>query len=57
MKQIKNYINGNLLSHSDLYDNIYNPSTGEVIGQVVLSNNKDLDDAIETTLNETKTND
>ena len=50
MKQIKNYINGNLLSHSDLYDNIYNPSTGEVIGQVVLSNNKDLDNAIESSL-------
>ena len=46
MKKVKNYINGNLISHSPSSKEIYNPSTGEVIGQVVLSNKIDLDEAI-----------
>ncbi len=49
MKIIKNYINGKLIeSSSKKSSEIYNPSTGEVIGKVNLSNLDDLNKAIES---------
>ena len=47
MKTIKNYIDGkHLSSQSDQFSEIFNPSTGEVIAKVNLSNKNDLETAI-----------
>jgi malonate-semialdehyde dehydrogenase (acetylating) / methylmalonate-semialdehyde dehydrogenase len=47
MKTIKNYIGGRYLgSQSDKFSEIFNPSTGEVIGKVNLSNKNDLEAAL-----------
>ncbi len=49
MKIIKNYINGkHLESQSSNFSEIFNPSTGEVIGKVNLSNKNDLDIALDS---------
>ena len=48
MKIIKNYIYGqHLESKSGNFSEIFNPSTGEVIGKVNLSNKNDLDIALD----------
>ena len=44
--KIKNYINGNITAESNEYIPIYDPSTGEQIYEVVLSNQNDLQAAI-----------
>jgi len=41
MKKIKNFINGNISGLSQKEQNIFNPSTGEVIAKVILSNSDD----------------
>ena len=41
MKIIKNYINGNISSFSKKTQNVFNPSTGEIIAKVTLSNKDD----------------
>ena len=41
MNKIKNYINGKFSANSTEYLNVIDPSKGEVINQVVLSNNKE----------------
>ena len=42
MSNIKNYINGNTTCFSSKMKDIIDPSTGDKIGTVVLSNEKDL---------------
>ncbi len=44
--KIKNYINGNITAESNEYIPIHDPSTGEQINEVVLSNQNDLQAAI-----------
>ncbi len=46
MKKIKNYINGTNTSYSSEYLAIEDPSKGEIIGEVVLSDEKDFNDII-----------
>ena len=46
MYKVKNYINGKSQGFSDDYLSIYNPSTGEIDGEVILSNKKDFLNAI-----------
>ena len=41
MNKIKNYINGNISGLSEKEQNVFNPSTGEVISKVILSNSDD----------------
>ncbi len=48
MSNVKNYINGNTTCFSSKMKDIIDPSTGDKIGTVVLSNEKDLKLAIET---------
>jgi malonate-semialdehyde dehydrogenase (acetylating) / methylmalonate-semialdehyde dehydrogenase len=48
MKIIKNYIDGKIVSISNKDLPVYDPSTGEVISKVILSNNKDFEKAIES---------
>ena len=43
MKKIKNYINGTIKSLSENFLEIEDPSTGDKIGEVVLSSKKDFD--------------
>ena len=50
MREIKNYINGSLVSFSKNYLDVYDPSTGEVISKVVLSNKKDFDEVIHSSV-------
>ena len=47
MKKIANYINGNLTTSSNSFIDVFDPSTGEKISEVVNANKKDLDQAIE----------
>ncbi len=48
MKKINNYINGKLTqSSSNRFSPVYDPSTGEVQAEVVLSNKKDFDQTVE----------
>jgi len=54
MSKIKNYINGNIKCSSSKYFDIDDPSTGEIIGSVVLSNKDDLDLAINSARNAQK---
>jgi len=46
MKTIKNYINGSIVGNSENYQAIYDPSKGEQIGKVILSNKKDFEDVV-----------
>ena len=48
MKIIKNYIDGKIVSISNKDLPIYDPSTGDVISKVILSNNKDFEKAVES---------
>ena len=48
MKKIKNFINGEHSSFSNEYLPVHDPSTGEVISEVILSNNDDFQHAINT---------
>ena len=41
MNKIQNYIHGNLVGNSDNELPVFDPSTGEAISNVVLSNEKD----------------
>tara|TARA_B100001057_G_scaffold489225_2_gene575048 strand:+ start:229 stop:1716 length:1488 start_codon:yes stop_codon:yes gene_type:complete len=50
MNKIKNYINGKFSANSTEYLNVIDPSKGEAINQVVLSNNKDFKSTIESSL-------
>ena len=51
MYKIGNYINGNIV-HSNSLDNldIFDPSTGEVIGNINLSNNEDFNKVIKSSI-------
>jgi malonate-semialdehyde dehydrogenase (acetylating)/methylmalonate-semialdehyde dehydrogenase len=51
MKKIKNFINGNLEAVSSNYLSIINPSTGEKISEVVLSEQSDFDNVIKSSNN------
>ncbi len=51
MKKIQNFINGQLVGLSENYLPVYDPSTGEVISEVILSNNKDFEMAIKSSKN------
>ncbi len=46
MKEIKNYINGSLKSFSKKFGDVYDPSTGDIISNVVLSDKKDFNETI-----------
>ena len=48
MKKIENYINGEIKSFSTNYLSVEDPSKGEKIGDVVLSNEKDFQSIIES---------
>ncbi len=48
MNKINNYINGNKVSDSDNYLSVTDPSTGDQIAEVTLSNNNDFKNAIES---------
>ena len=48
MKKIVNYINGNLVGNSENFIDIHDPSKGEAIGKVILSNEDDFNFAIES---------
>ena len=47
MKKIENYVDGKITSISENYIDVFDPSTGEKISKVVLSNKKDFDKIIE----------
>ena len=51
MRKIQNFINGQLVGLSENYLPVYDPSTGEVISEVILSNNKDFEMAIKSSKN------
>ena len=46
MTKIENYINGNKVSFSNNYLPVFDPSTGDKISEVVLSNKKDFDNVL-----------
>ena len=46
MKRIHNYINGVLTSQSKDFLPVYDPSKGEIISEVCLSNDKDFENVI-----------
>ena len=48
MNKIKNYINGNITCDSTDYLDVIDPSKGEKISEVVLSNKKDFDNAVKS---------
>ena len=48
MRKIKNYIKGSLSCISSEFLPVNNPSTGEIIAEVVLSNSEDFDLAVES---------
>ena len=48
MKKIQNYINGKQTNFSDSFLDVYDPSTGEKISEVVMSDSKDFDYAIKS---------
>ena len=54
MKKIKNFIDGEIKSVSTKYTSIHDPSTGEKIGQVVLSNADDFSNVIESSIKHKK---
>ena len=51
MKIIKNYINGKKICHSNDFLEVFDPSTGEQISKVVLSNDDDFKATIESSIN------
>ena len=48
MYKVKNYIDGKIQGISNDYLSIYNPSTGEIDGEVILSSERDFISAIES---------
>ena len=54
MKTIKNYIDGSIVGLSDKYQSVYDPSKGEEIGKVILSNKDDFDKIIKSSYNAQK---
>ena len=51
MKQkIENFINGQKVSYSKSFLDVFNPSTGEIISQVVNSNEVDLQNCLNSSL-------
>ena len=48
MKKINNFINGSITSYSKDYLPVYDPSKGEIISEVILSNKEDFDKTIES---------
>ncbi len=48
MKKIQNYINGKQTNFSDSFLDVYDPSTGEKISEVVMSDSKDFDYVIKS---------
>ena len=48
MKIITNYIDGNCKSYSKEFLNVEDPSTGEIVSKVVLSNKEDFKKLIES---------
>ena len=46
MKKVQNYINGNITSNSSRFLDVEDPSTGEIISKVVLSDQDDFDKTI-----------
>ena len=51
MKKIENYIDGNIVKgNSPNYIPVDNPSTGEIISEVILSDSKDFDNAVNSSL-------
>ena len=51
MKKIENYIDGNIVKgNSSNYIPVDNPSTGEIISEVILSDSKDFDNAVNSSL-------
>ena len=49
MSKIGNYIHGNQVEgHSKKFISIYDPSTGEESGKVILSNQNDFEDVIKS---------
>ena len=51
MKKISNYINGSITGSSEDFLEIEDPSTGEIIGEVILSNKKDFENCIKSSKN------
>ena len=51
MKIVKNFINGDMVSHSQNYLDIEDPSKGENIGKVVLSDKNDFNKTLESSKN------
>ena len=51
MKKIENYINGNKESNSNIFLPVIDPSTGEQISEVLLSNKDDFNSAIKSSQN------
>ena len=51
MKKIHNYINGKKISYSDSILDVDDPSTGEKIAEVTMSNNEDFKNTINSSLN------
>ena len=51
MKIVRNYINGSLEGSSNEYLPIFDPSTGEEISKVALSNKEDFDNVIQSSAN------
>ena len=49
-KIIKNYIQGKIQSRSENYQSVFDPSKGEVIGKVVLSNEDDFNQVIQSSV-------
>ena len=48
MNKVENYIHGNNLAKSDSYQDIFDPSKGEKIGKVILSDTNDFDSLIKS---------
>ena len=48
MKQIKNYINGKKISISENFQPVFDPSTGEQIAEVVISDLNDFNHLIKS---------
>ena len=51
MKQILNYINGKKVGLSKKFLEVQDPSTGEIISEVILSNKEDFNNALDTAQN------
>ena len=51
MKKIENFVNGNIVdTNSKNYLSVEDPSTGEKISEVVLSNNQDFNNVLKSSI-------